>query len=91
MCGRRLGLITGEVYDYQLESSSNKDSEHLATYGRLFFPETGWCARYDDTKPWFLVSFLNYFICIYFFKYDAFIYTQRDQTVSCINDNGRYK
>lgn len=57
-CGRRLGLITGEVYDYQLESSSNKDPVHLATYGRLFFPETGWCARNDDKNPWFLVDLI---------------------------------
>lgn len=56
MCGRRLGLVTGDVYDYQLESSSNKDSEHLAECGRLFYPDHGWCAASDDVNPWFMVN-----------------------------------
>ncbi|VDI65084.1 Hypothetical predicted protein [Mytilus galloprovincialis] len=58
MCGRQLGLISGDVYDYQLESSSRKDKEHLSNYGRLFFPETGWCSGSDDVSPWFIVDFI---------------------------------
>lgn len=57
MCGRQLGLISGDVYDYQLESSSRKDKEHLSNYGRLFFPETGWCSGSDDVSPWFIVCY----------------------------------
>ncbi|VDI37675.1 Hypothetical predicted protein, partial [Mytilus galloprovincialis] len=58
MCGRRLGLITGDVYDYQIESSSLKDNDHQFAFGRLFRPENGWCARSTDNTPWFMVDLL---------------------------------
>ncbi|VDI03393.1 Hypothetical predicted protein, partial [Mytilus galloprovincialis] len=58
MCGRRLGLITGDVYDYQIESSSHKDHDHQFTFGRLFRPENGWCAKPFDNVPWFMVDLI---------------------------------
>lgn len=64
MCGRRLGLITGDVYDYQIESSSHKDHDHQFTFGRLFRPENGWCAKPFDNVPWFMVRNIHYFISV---------------------------
>lgn len=54
-CGRQLGLIDGNVFDYQLEASTSKDANHLPKFGRLYWPSNSWCASYTDTNPWFMV------------------------------------
>ncbi|XP_078341994.1 uncharacterized protein LOC111105682 isoform X2 [Crassostrea virginica] len=63
-CGRPLGMASGNIYDYQLSSSSDDaegdvvDSMALSQRGRLFYPNPGWCSKQGDTEPWFLIDLL---------------------------------
>lgn len=65
-CGRPLGMASGNIYDYQLSSSSDDaegdvvDSMALSQRGRLFYPNPGWCSKQGDTEPWFLVGILGF-------------------------------
>ena len=62
-------MASGNIYDYQLSSSSDDaegdvvDSMALSQRGRLFYPNPGWCSKQGDTEPWFLVG-----IFVFFFK-----------------------
>ncbi|XP_062589196.1 uncharacterized protein LOC134250867 [Saccostrea cucullata] len=61
-CGRALGMASGNIYDYQLESSSD-DTEGvevmpLSFRGRLYHPDPGWCASKKDEQPWFMIDLI---------------------------------
>lgn len=55
-------MASGNIYDYQLEASSEDAEESvvesmaLAHRGRLYNPNPGWCSSPEDDSPWFLVS-----------------------------------
>ena len=44
VCSRRLGLISGEIRDFQLGGSGAKKI-NLFDYGRLYHGESGWCSN----------------------------------------------
>ncbi|XP_062589229.1 uncharacterized protein LOC134250886 [Saccostrea cucullata] len=61
-CGRPLGMASGNIYDYQLGSSSD-DTEGvevmpLSFRGRLYYSDPGWCATKKDKSPWFSVDLI---------------------------------
>lgn len=52
-CGRNLGMITGDIKDYQIETSSNyKDIHH----SRAMQGTEGWCSAPEDRDRWLMVS-----------------------------------
>ncbi|KAJ8301685.1 hypothetical protein KUTeg_020672 [Tegillarca granosa] len=55
MCGRPLGMITGDIRDFQLESST-KSIDYLPELGTLYRIGNGWCANNNDPEPWFMVK-----------------------------------
>ncbi|XP_069142287.1 uncharacterized protein [Argopecten irradians] len=57
-CGQTMGMISGDLFDYQINSSSNFDVTVNANDGRLLLPETGWCPSDEDIRPWFLVDLI---------------------------------
>ena len=63
-CGRRLGMVSGEIRDFQISYSSDTN---VNTYdqGRLLLPGPGWCASVDDVKPYFQVL-VNIIIVLWF-------------------------
>ena len=53
-CGRRMGMVSGEIRDFQISGSS--DQEHfIYDQGRLLLPGNGWCASIEDIDPYFQV------------------------------------
>ncbi|CAC5409404.1 unnamed protein product [Mytilus coruscus] len=54
-CGRNLGMITGDIKDYQIETSSNyKDIHH----SRAMQGTEGWCSSPEDRDRWLMVDFI---------------------------------
>lgn len=52
-CGRSLGMISGDIKDYQIETSSNyKDIHH----SRAMQATEGWCSSPEDMERWLMVS-----------------------------------
>ncbi|XP_033745630.1 uncharacterized protein LOC117331144 [Pecten maximus] len=57
-CGQPLGMVSGDIFDYQINSSSNSLLTVNANDGRLMLAETGWCPFVLDEDPWFLVDLI---------------------------------
>ncbi|CAC5370001.1 unnamed protein product [Mytilus coruscus] len=54
-CGRSLGMITGDIKDYQIETSSNyKD----IPYSRAMQGTEGWCSSTEDMDRWLMVDLI---------------------------------
>ncbi|OWF35041.1 G-protein coupled receptor GRL101 [Mizuhopecten yessoensis] len=56
--GQHMGLMSGDVFDYQIDSSSNIAEDIMSDDGRLELPGRGWCPAVGDTSPWFRVDFI---------------------------------
>ncbi|XP_060084391.1 uncharacterized protein LOC132563668 [Ylistrum balloti] len=56
--GQPMGMITGDIFDYQINSSSNSMLTVNANDGRLLLPTGGWCPSDQDEHPWFLVDLI---------------------------------
>ncbi|XP_069101259.1 uncharacterized protein [Argopecten irradians] len=56
--GQHMGMMSGDIYDYQIDSSSNNADDVMSDDGRLELPGKGWCPRHTDTAPWFRVDFV---------------------------------
>ena len=59
-CDDALGMESGEISDGQITASSQWDSNHAASQGRLQFTVTGskqgaWCSRSNDVNQWLQV------------------------------------
>ena len=54
-CGQNLGMISGDIFDYQLDSSHNRLVSMWADDGRVGKPGAGWCPTDNALDPWFLV------------------------------------
>ena len=54
-CGRRIGMVSGEIRDFQL-SGSSRTNVNSYDQGRLLLPGAGWCAELSDSHPYFQVS-----------------------------------
>ena len=54
-CGRPLGMVSGEIRDFQISYSSDT-ADYMYDQGRLLLPGPGWCASADDDKPYFQVT-----------------------------------
>ncbi|OWF42800.1 G-protein coupled receptor GRL101 [Mizuhopecten yessoensis] len=57
-CGQPMGMVSGDIFDYQINSSSNSLIAVNANDGRLLFPANGWCPSDEDENPWFLVDLI---------------------------------
>ena len=55
-CGRRLGMVSGDIRDFQLSGSSRTEA-YSYDHGRLLFPGIGWCAESSDVRPYFQVTY----------------------------------
>ncbi|VDI03838.1 relaxin family peptide receptor 2 [Mytilus galloprovincialis] len=54
-CGRSLGMISGDIKDYQIETSSNyKDIHH----SRAMQATEGWCSSPEDMERWLMVDLI---------------------------------
>lgn len=52
-CGRSLGMTTGDIKDYQIETSSNYKDIHQS---RAMQGIEGWCSSATDMNRWLMVS-----------------------------------
>jgi hypothetical protein len=51
-CGRRLGMITGDIAEFQIETSSNdQDMQYLRPLNGFGL----WCAPREDRNKWIMV------------------------------------
>jgi len=55
-CGRRLGMVSGDIADFQIETSSNP--AHII-HARAFNSMKAWCPTLDDKERWLMVK-INY-------------------------------
>ena len=51
-------MVTGDIYDYQIEASSSKTNIFTPELGRLFASGNGWCASIEDEDPWIMVTLI---------------------------------
>ncbi|VDH93937.1 Hypothetical predicted protein, partial [Mytilus galloprovincialis] len=54
-CGRSLGMTTGDIKDYQIETSSNYKDIHQS---RAMQGIEGWCSSATDMNRWLMVDFI---------------------------------
>jgi hypothetical protein len=52
-CGRRLGMVSGDIADFQIETSSNP--AHII-HARAFNSMKAWCPTLDDKERWLMVK-----------------------------------
>ncbi|XP_060063809.1 uncharacterized protein LOC132544254 [Ylistrum balloti] len=57
-CGKRLGMMSGDIFDYQLEVSSKSSLDTHINDGRLGTVGKGWCPHPSDMDPWFMVDLI---------------------------------
>ena len=53
-CGRQLGMISGDIKDYQIDASSNHQD---LKYSRALQSTRGWCTSLGDRKRWLMVGY----------------------------------
>ncbi|XP_033745945.1 uncharacterized protein LOC117331366 [Pecten maximus] len=56
--GQHMGMMSGDVFDYQIDSSSNIADDVMSDDGRLELPGKGWCPNNGDGTPWFRVDLI---------------------------------
>ncbi|XP_071128650.1 G-protein coupled receptor GRL101-like [Mytilus edulis] len=54
-CGRSLGMISGDIKDYQIETSSNYKDIHRS---RAIQATGGWCSSPEDMDRWLMVDLI---------------------------------
>ncbi|CAG2192076.1 unnamed protein product [Mytilus edulis] len=54
-CGRSLGMISGDIKDYQIETSSNYKN---IPYSRAMQGTEGWCSSTEDMDRWLMVDLI---------------------------------
>ncbi|KAL5014485.1 hypothetical protein ScPMuIL_008755, partial [Solemya velum] len=55
-CGQPLGLVSGEIRDFQISASTEKS---VSDHGRLLNPDPGWCSTELDNAPYIMVDLIT--------------------------------